>query len=119
MSGKEAAGIEVGGIDHVTIVVEDLERSRHFYCDVLGMRAIERPEFPFPGLWFLAVRISEDPSEGSEPLKIGTRSPPFLAVGPYRWPVGRSGSVAHGQSSSATTGRWSEWTHTPSTWGPS
>ncbi len=46
--------IRVKAIDHVTIVVSDLERSRSFYCDLLGMREIERPGFQFPGLWFEA-----------------------------------------------------------------
>lgn len=46
--------IQVQGIDHVTLVVGDLERSRAFYCDVLGMELTERPDFPFAGLWFQA-----------------------------------------------------------------
>ncbi|MCA9213610.1 MAG: VOC family protein [Planctomycetales bacterium] len=39
-------------IDHVTLVVTDLERSQQFYRDVLGMTPVERPAFGFPGLWF-------------------------------------------------------------------
>ena len=46
--------IRVSGIDHVTIVVEDLQRSRAFYRDLLGMDEIERPDFGFPGFWFQA-----------------------------------------------------------------
>lgn len=46
--------IQVKHIDHVTIVVKDLERSRGFYCDVLGMREVERPGFSFAGKWFQA-----------------------------------------------------------------
>ncbi len=50
-----AAGpIGVRGIDHVTLVVDDLERSAAFYVDLLGMRRVERPGFNFPGLWFQA-----------------------------------------------------------------
>jgi catechol 2,3-dioxygenase-like lactoylglutathione lyase family enzyme len=30
--------IQVKSLDHVTLVVKDLERSRRFYVDVLGMR---------------------------------------------------------------------------------
>ena len=44
--------LQVTGIDHVTLVVADLERSRKFYCDLLGMRVVERPGFSFPGSWF-------------------------------------------------------------------
>lgn len=49
-----AAKIQVKAIDHVTLVVGDLERSRAFYVDVLGMRQVPRPAFNFPGLWFQA-----------------------------------------------------------------
>ncbi|MCZ6792470.1 MAG: VOC family protein [Planctomycetota bacterium] len=45
---------QVRGIDHVTLVVDDLERSRAFYCDILGMQLTGRPDFPFDGLWFQA-----------------------------------------------------------------
>ncbi len=40
-------------LDHVAIDVADLDRSRAFYCGVLGIREIPRPEsFDFPGAWF-------------------------------------------------------------------
>ena len=48
------APIRVRVIDHVTVVVKDLERSRRFYVDVLGMEEVPRPGFRFPGLWFQA-----------------------------------------------------------------
>src|SRR4029079_5254879 len=46
------SALQVTGIDHVTLVVADLERSRKFYCDVLGMHVVPRPGFNFPGSWF-------------------------------------------------------------------
>jgi catechol 2,3-dioxygenase-like lactoylglutathione lyase family enzyme len=46
--------IRVQHIDHVTVVVKSLERSREFYVDALGMQEIPRPGFRFPGLWFQA-----------------------------------------------------------------
>src|SRR5262245_61675204 len=49
-----AAGIRVKAIDHVTLVVKDLERSRRFYVDVLGMREVPRPAFSFGGSWYQA-----------------------------------------------------------------
>ena len=39
-------------LHHVLIGVNDLERSRSFYRDVLELEEIERPPFDFPGLWF-------------------------------------------------------------------
>lgn len=46
--------IGVKSIDHVTLVVADLERTRRFYVDLLGMKQVPRPGFNFPGLWFQA-----------------------------------------------------------------
>lgn len=37
---------------HTQLTVADLERSRAFYRDVLGLRELIRPQFPFPGAWF-------------------------------------------------------------------
>ncbi len=44
----------VRSIDHVTLVVSDLEQSREFYASLLGMAEKPRPDFGFPGLWFEA-----------------------------------------------------------------
>jgi catechol 2,3-dioxygenase-like lactoylglutathione lyase family enzyme len=49
-----APGIRVKSLDHVTLVVKDLDRSRRFYVDVLGMREVPRPAFSFAGSWFQA-----------------------------------------------------------------
>src|SRR5689334_12678438 len=39
-------------VHHVALTVADLERSRHFYLDVIGLKEIPRPPFNFPGAWF-------------------------------------------------------------------
>lgn len=44
--------IQVRALDHVTLVVKDLEVSRRFYVDLIGMDEVPRPAFDFPGLWF-------------------------------------------------------------------
>jgi uncharacterized protein YunC (DUF1805 family) len=46
--------VRVKGLDHVTLVVADLERSKQFYCGLLGMECVERPGVNYPGLWFQA-----------------------------------------------------------------
>jgi catechol 2,3-dioxygenase-like lactoylglutathione lyase family enzyme len=38
-------------LDHVTLLCADVERSRNFYRDVLGMADGDRPPFNFPGAW--------------------------------------------------------------------
>ncbi len=46
--------LQVKSIDHVTFIVKDLEASRQFYVDLLGMTLVPRPNFDFQGLWFQA-----------------------------------------------------------------
>ena len=38
-------------INHFSIRTADLDASRRFYADVLGLTVGPRPAFPFPGLW--------------------------------------------------------------------
>ena len=43
----------VAKLDHVSVLITDVERSRRFYRDVLGMREINRPRtFDFMVIWF-------------------------------------------------------------------
>ena len=37
---------------HTQLTVADLDRSRAFYRDVIGLKELARPQFPFPGAWF-------------------------------------------------------------------
>ena len=47
------SGLQVTQIDHVSVVVTNLERSRRFYCDILGLKEIAKPRtFDFKVLWF-------------------------------------------------------------------
>jgi catechol 2,3-dioxygenase-like lactoylglutathione lyase family enzyme len=41
----------LGGLQHYTIEPSDLERTKNFYCDVLGLENGERPPLDFPGYW--------------------------------------------------------------------
>ena len=38
-------------LNHYFVRANDLEKSRRFYCDVLGFEEMPRPDFPFPGHW--------------------------------------------------------------------
>lgn len=38
-------------MEHVTIDTDDVEKTKRFYCDVLGMTDGYRPEFGFDGAW--------------------------------------------------------------------
>jgi len=44
--------MQIQALHHVSLVVSDLERSRRFYREILGLEEIPRPNFPFPGAWF-------------------------------------------------------------------
>lgn len=47
------ATLHVKQLDHVSVLVTDLERSRRFYRDLLGLREIAKPRtFDFKVLWF-------------------------------------------------------------------
>jgi catechol 2,3-dioxygenase-like lactoylglutathione lyase family enzyme len=47
------SGLEVSQIDHVSVLITDLGRSRTFYRDLLGLKEIAKPKtFSFPVLWF-------------------------------------------------------------------
>ncbi len=38
-------------LNHFLIRANDLERTKDFYCEVLGFEVMPRPDFPFPGYW--------------------------------------------------------------------
>ena len=45
--------LEVSQIDHVSVIITDVERSRRFYRDLLGLKEIAKPRtFDFVVLWF-------------------------------------------------------------------
>ena len=44
--------MKITQINHTALPVDDLERSCHFYTDLLGLKLIPRPAFTFPGAWF-------------------------------------------------------------------
>ena len=39
-------------LHHVLVAVDDLERAREFYTNVLEMQEIDRPGFDYPGIWY-------------------------------------------------------------------
>lgn len=45
-------------MQHYMVLAKDLEKTRHFYCDVLGLREGDRPPFRFKGLWIYVGDIA-------------------------------------------------------------
>ena len=44
--------VELTSLNHVAVCVTDVERSKRFYGEVLGLREVQRPAFPFDGAWY-------------------------------------------------------------------
>ena len=43
-------------LDHVLVLTDDLEATKAFYCDALGLEVGERPPLEFPGYWLYPRR---------------------------------------------------------------
>ena len=44
----------VAAMNHFTVLSDDLEATRRFYCDLFGFKVGPRPPFQFPGWWLYA-----------------------------------------------------------------
>ncbi len=66
--------MQLGKLDHVNVRTDNLEAMVKWYTEILGMRAGDRPNFPFPGAWMYAgdqaavhlIGVGTDPGAGSE-----------------------------------------------------
>lgn len=38
-------------LNHASLIVADIKPSLVFYCDILGLQQIDRPDLGFPGAW--------------------------------------------------------------------
>lgn len=41
----------IHGLFHIAIKTSDLEATRRFWCDIIGLRDMQRPDFGYPGAW--------------------------------------------------------------------
>ena len=46
--------MRVRGLEHVLVLSDDIERTREFYCQVVGLAVGDRPPLAFPGYWLYA-----------------------------------------------------------------
>lgn len=49
----------VAGMNHFTILTDDLEKTLAFYAEHLGLKPGARPPFKFPGAWLYATGGSD------------------------------------------------------------
>ena len=73
-----------GSIEHVLVLADDIERTREFYCEVLGLSVGERPPLAFPGYWLYGgatacVHIAERPAYAAHAAGLGLRVPAHAA----------------------------------------
>jgi catechol 2,3-dioxygenase-like lactoylglutathione lyase family enzyme len=45
-------------LQHVLVLTADLDATKDFYCDVLGLEVGDRPTLPFPGYWLYADGVA-------------------------------------------------------------
>ncbi len=57
--------VNVASFDHVTLICADLEATRRFYVDLLGMAEAPRPAFQFLGLWFQTGNVQIHATQAS------------------------------------------------------
>ena len=44
----------IRGMNHFTVLTDDVDRTVQFYCDLLGLSPGSRPDLGFPGAWLYA-----------------------------------------------------------------
>ena len=79
--------MEIRRLDHVALLVKDVERSKRFYVQLLGMEEHPRPSnFDFPGAWLRKGSaeihlIGEDQPGRVELVQPGEYNPHELSTG--------------------------------------
>jgi catechol 2,3-dioxygenase-like lactoylglutathione lyase family enzyme len=75
----------ITAIAHVTVLSDDIDATRDFYCETLGLTPGERPPLPFPGHWLYGdagplVHIADRSVYLEHARELGLPEPP--AAGP-------------------------------------
>jgi catechol 2,3-dioxygenase-like lactoylglutathione lyase family enzyme len=87
-------------MEHVLVLSDDIQRSRDFYCDVVGLTVGERPPLAFPGYWLYAdpggascLHIAERQAYAAHAAGLGLHVPERAAeAGPVDHVAFRAGS---------------------------
>ncbi len=70
--------LPVSQIDHVSLIITEIERSRHFYSKILGLREMPKPKsFNFIALWFV---VGNQQLHLLQKPQADTRSPRHFAL---------------------------------------
>ena len=68
-------------LQHVLVLTADLDATKAFYCDVVGLAVGERPPLPFPGYWLYSdgvacLHVAERASYEAQCARLGLSSKP-------------------------------------------
>ena len=72
--------MSVGALEHVLVLSDDIEATRDFYCQIVGLSVGDRPALAFPGYWLYAsasacVHIAERASYSAHAAALGLDVP--------------------------------------------
>lgn len=93
---------QVRGVDHVSLLVAEIDRAERFYRDVLGLEPLARPDLGFPGAWLSLGAgqalhlldlpnpdpVSDRPAHGGRDRHVALR---VAATGPFAERLDRHG----------------------------
>jgi len=70
----------VTAIEHVLVLSDDIDRTRDFYCEVVGLEVGDRPPLEFPGYWLYAgptacVHVAERRPYAAHAARLGLQVP--------------------------------------------
>jgi catechol 2,3-dioxygenase-like lactoylglutathione lyase family enzyme len=73
-------------MEHFLVLTDDLEATRAFYCEALGLEVGSRPDLPFPGLWLYLggvprVHLAERSAYAAHSERIGIPASEPAATG--------------------------------------
>lgn len=68
---------------HYSIDVSDVEASRRFYGELLGLPEIERPDFGMPGVWYQAGPVQLHLIQVPEGVDVGSLSTSLTPMAPH------------------------------------
>jgi catechol 2,3-dioxygenase-like lactoylglutathione lyase family enzyme len=54
--------MSIGSLEHVLVLADDIDATRDFYRDVVGLSVGGRPPLAFPGYWLYAAPDSSGPA---------------------------------------------------------
>jgi catechol 2,3-dioxygenase-like lactoylglutathione lyase family enzyme len=86
--------MSIGALEHVLVLADDIDGTRDFYCQVVGLSVGARPPLAFPGYWLYAgasrgstaacVHVAERRAYAAHAASLGLNVPdgPDPGVGP-------------------------------------